>query len=456
MLRVLTVTAVSLLLAAGITAVSADEASEKQGTSAVAEKVSDLEGKLGGLEESYLETQTTVKSLAKLKISGYMQAQFAVPETLGVKTSMAGAKFDAGTSSRFFIRRGRIKFNYNNGLSQYVLQFDASHSGFEIKDAYLSVTEPWLKNFTGTMGIFDRPFGYEISYSSSMRESPERSRVYQTLFPKERETGAKLAFAASEGPLSYFNFKGGVFNGVTPLQLENDNSKDIIGRAGFELPLRDVAMALDGGYSFYTTTRGVKNTDTTGGGSGYAYEMDGSVFKRMAGQKGEKFDRNYYGIDMQYYYDVPVVGGLTIRGEYLWGTQPGTSSSSSFYQPSAGGVPNGSLYSRDFSGYYFYWVQCLGSKLQSVVKYDSYDPNTAVEGDDIGATGSFTSATDLSYATLGLGLIYHWDSNVKFMLYYDMPTNEESSNLKSSSDPYKNFTRDMPDNVLTFRVQYKF
>ncbi len=457
----------------------------------VKEKLTEVEGKLTGLEESYLETKSTVAKLAKLKVSGYIQAQFQYADTMGVQTSFAGSKFDKGTQSKFLIRRGRLKFNYDNGLSQYVLQFDASSAGFEIKDAYVMFTEPWLKMIFGTMGIFDRPFGYEISYSSSSRESPERSRIYQTLFPKEREIGARLSFAADKGVASYFNFKGGVFNGVTPLQLENDDWKDIIGRVGFEIPLRDWGMALDGGFSFYAGK--VTNTDTTGGTKtvskidsswttkpsvdsdgnltwtatrkydttyaysdrGIAYEMVGTKFKKLIGQKDSLHARNYFGFDLQYYLDIPVIGGLTLRGEYLWGVQPGTSSSSSFYQPSAGGTPNGSVYSRNFAGYYLYWVQCWGKLVQTVVKYDVYDPNTDVKWNDIGATGSSTSAADLAYKTYGGGIIYNWDENLKFMLYYDVPRNETSSNL-INADPYKKFSRDLPDNVITLRLQYKF
>jgi len=270
--------------------------------------------------------------------------------------------------------------------------------------------------------------------------------------------------------------------------------KDYIGRVGFELPMRSIGMALDGGFSAYVGS--VKNTDTTRNSvktfrkmdttwvtkstvsdsgrvswsatrkidssftyaysdPGLAYEMAGKAFKLSAGQIDKRYDRRYYGFDLQYYYDIPVLGGLTFRGEYLWGTQPGTGSSSSFYQPSAGQIPNGSLYLRDFSGYYLYWVQCLGSKVQSVLKYDMYDPNIEVESDEVGAKNSKTSSTDLAFATFGAGLIYHWDENVKVMLYYDMPKNEESVNLKNT-DPYKDFSRDMPDNVLTLRVQYKF
>lgn len=425
--------------------------SNKGNEDQTAEKISDLEGKVAGMEESYLETKATVSKLAKLKVSGYLQAQWQYAETLGVQTSMSGSKFDKGTDNRFFIRRGRLKFNYNNGLNQYVIQFDASSGGFEIKDAYLSLTEPWLKYFTATMGIFDRPFGYEISYSSSMRESPERSRVYQTLFPKEREIGAKLAFAADKGFWQYLNFKGGIFNGVTTLQLDNDDNKDFIGRIGFEIPLRNIGMGFDGGFSTYLGK--VTNTDTTtvGTAKGNSFEMDGKAFKRSTGQKGKNFDRQYFSGDLQYYLDIPVIGGLSLRGEYLGGQQPGTSSSSSFYQPSSGGTPHGAVYSRNFAGAYLYWVQCWGSKVQSVVKYDYYDPNVDVEKDEIGVSGSGTGTADLAWTTGGVGLIYNWDDNLKFMFYYDVPKNEKSNSLSD-----KKYAHDIKDNVFTLRVQYKF
>ncbi len=414
-------------------------------------RIDEIEGKLAGIEESYLETKATVNKLAKLKVSGYMQAQFQVAETIGVQTSMAGSKFDNTNQSKFLIRRGRIKFDYNNGLSKYVLQFDASSAGFEIKDAYIMFTEPWLKKFTGTMGIFDRPFGYEISYSSSMRESPERSRIYQTLFPKEREIGAMLKFSDDKGFMQYLNVKAGVFNGMTPLQLDIDKRKDVIGRIGFELPFKDRGMAVDGGFSGYYGA--VTNTDTTKGGLSYA--MEGNKFIEKSGTKDSVFVRQYMGFDLQCYYDIPFIGGLTLRGEYLWGIQPGTSSSSSFYQPSKGGAPNGSVYSRKFNGYYVYWVQCWGEKIQSVLKYDLYDPNTDVEGDNIGLSGTFTKSTDVMFKTFGAGLIYYWDANLKFMFYYDMPINEKSANLKST-DPYKDYSKDLRDNVFTLRLQYKF
>ena len=82
-------TAVAVLAGLAISAcVVTTYAEDETGSEkALEEKVSEVQGKLDGLEESYLETMGTVKKLAKLKVSGYLQAQFAYAETLGVKTS---------------------------------------------------------------------------------------------------------------------------------------------------------------------------------------------------------------------------------------------------------------------------------------------------------------------------------------------------------------------------------
>jgi len=100
----------------------------------------------------------------------------------------------------------------------------------------------------------------------------------------------------------------------------------------------------------------------------------------------------------------------------------------------------------------------LETPLQAVVKYDVYDPNTMVSGNEIAkavTTGVKTSATDVKYSTLGLGLNYRWSSNVKFMAYYDFVRNETTSNIVNAST-LADLSHDRKDNVFTFRVQYKF
>jgi hypothetical protein len=411
------------------------------------EELTELKGKIEGLNESYLETKGTVDKLAKIKFSGYIQVQGRMAlDTLGNSLypigDLAGGAFAANQDALVQVRRGRLKMTYENTLSQMVIQLDAIPSGVTLKDAYLWVKEPWLKTFALKGGVFDRPFGFEISYSSSSRESPERSRLFQTLFPSERDLGLSLEIKPEKmpNPLPFLNFKGGLFMG-NAIANENDNKQDAIGRLGFAIPLTDVNLAIDGGASFY---RGkVTNLNDT------SFAIGDTSFVRSIGKRNVIFDRNYMGADMQVYYDLPVLGGFSLRGEYISGLQPCTKSSARYY---AATTP---LYEREVSGYYFCYVQNIFNRNQLVLKYDVFDPNTKIAGADIGASsGRNLQVADVAYSTLGVGLVHYWDENVKFVAYVDMPSNETvNTNASGALAPYK---ENVKDNVFTARVQYKF
>jgi phosphate-selective porin len=99
---------------------------------------------------------------------------------------------------------------------------------------------------------------------------------------------------------------------------------------------------------------------------------------------------------------------------------------------------------------YAYFIHRIGkTKHEIVAKYEFYDPNTKVSGNDIvgGGKNSFTGA-DIKYTQLGLGYNYYYDANVKFMLTYNIITNEKT--LLSG------YTSDIKDNILTVRMQYRF
>src|ERR1043165_9512339 len=76
--------------------------------------------------------QSTLDVMSRIKISGYIQAQFQVVDSGGAK-SFAGGDFAGGVDKRLMVRRGRIKFQYDSptnekgwSTSQYVLQFDVT------------------------------------------------------------------------------------------------------------------------------------------------------------------------------------------------------------------------------------------------------------------------------------------------------------------------------------------
>jgi hypothetical protein len=382
--------------------------------------------------------QSDVSILSKIKISGYVQTQFQMADSAGI-TSIAGGNFDKGMDKRFSIRRGRLKVAYTNGLSQYVLQFDATESGMSVKDIYFKTTDPFVNVFSLTGGIFNRPFGYEIEYSSSVRESPERSMVFQNLFPGERDLGACLTIQPPK--TSNYNFIKldlGVFNGTGPKAKDFDGRKDFIGHLTLNKSYLHESLKVGLGTSYYNgrVINGTKKEWT----------MDNNKFvvDSTAANISSYNKRIFYGIEAQVAY-ISTLGLSQLRGEYLWGQQAGANSNSKTPETK----PTGDTYNRDFAGYYIMFTQNLGqSKHQFVVKYDVYDPNTVISGDQIGASGSNTKAGDIKYSTFGFGWIYRLDSNIKFTAYYDMVSNEKTK--------ISGYTKDLKDNVFTLRLQYKF
>jgi hypothetical protein len=418
---------------------------------ATKEEIEEVRGILDGLNESATEYRNYVDALRKIKISGYVQPQFRYTkidnQSYDIGT-FSGGPFPRYSKNVFQLRRARLKVMYDNVVTQFVVQFDLAQTGLGLKDAYLWLADPWVHSFGLTMGIFDRPFGYEISFSSGSRESPERSRVFQTLFPGERDLGAKFSFAPQLGSLSFLKAEVGLTNGTGPTSVEFDNFKDIIGRVGVQLPFQDAGAELDLGLSgYFGNARGaVRDVYAMGklasGDPGFLKNSD-------TANVGNGFSRRYVGTDAQFYFDVPSLGGLILRGEYIAGDQPGLARTS----VSISAPVSEPLYLRPFAGWYVNLIQNIGVSDQLVVKYDVYDPNTDVKGSEFVSGANLTSA-DLCYRTLGLGLVHHWDENIKFLLYYEIVRNETVTPAAGSS--LSAFTGDVRDNVLTFRTQYKF
>jgi hypothetical protein len=499
-------------------------------TDSLKEHLTNLQGQVDGINESYLASKATVDKLSHIKISGYTQFQFraamdykAATDTTGTganpaikKTNaagtylypvgdFAGGKFGSGIGSLLQLRRARVKIAYETDLTQAVVQadflpftaanalsssitvtnakdtvngrkFDTSVTvatkpaaymnggGVTLKDAYLRFTEPWLKTFSLVGGVFNRPFGFEISYSSGARETPERSRAEQTLFPGERDLGLSLEMLPQDNMpqwFQYFNFRSGVFTG-NGINVESDDARDYIGRFGVSFPFREIGLGIDAGASGYFG----KMTDWND--AAYLFNSSTMKFDKSTGNYDKQIDRKYYGGDVQLYYALPVIGGLSLRGEVYKGIQPASASSASslagpnsFVLDANNTAP---VYSRNFLGYYAWWVQNIDVlKSQFVLKYDSWDPNTDIAGADIDSAkvASGVSPADLMFNTIGVGWIYNWDENVKLMAYLDVVQNEKVSDKGAStfftkSSSFWPYLTSMKANVFTFRIQYKF
>jgi hypothetical protein len=326
--------------------------------------VEELDEKVKSFGEAFTEMRNSLENLNRLKLTGYLQAQYVNDERS--RNELGGA---TGTRNfdQFSVRRGRIKFTYQfSPTARFVLQPDISSSGAVLKDGYVELTEPWTSwKHTLTAGQFNWPFGFEIMYSSSAREMPERSRVIRTLFPGERDRGV---MASGLGFGERLRYQVAVVNGTGTARADDVNKrKDLVGRVGYSFG------ALDLGGSLYR----------------------GSDLVATATQAaGIEFDKERLGVDFQWATPVP---GLGVRGEYIRGKQapnPGTTRTES----------------HDVDGWYFYAIQNVGTRHQFVIRVDDYDADTEVAGNGV--------------RTLGGSYIFHWDANSKVMFAYEKPRNE--------------------------------
>ena len=422
-------------------------------------ELEEMKKTLEEIQQSTDEYTGYVDDLRKIKFSGYLQPQFRVANLEGTSASVSGGDFPTDVNKEFELRRGRVKLQYSDMLTKFVFQIDGRQSGIIVKDAYGAITEPWLQAFSFKMGIFDRPFGFENAFSSGSRETPERARVVQVLLPGERELGAMLSYAPKAGSMSFLEVEAAVVNGPGPLSKEFDNFKDFIGRVGVKLPLNEKGSELDAGVSGYLgkMANGTKYLWTMGSAS------QGFVVDSTAANLGAGVPREYVGFDAQFYGDVLGIGSTALRGEVITGTQPGGTSAASpsdafGTKPSTVSPltqPTGPIYRRNFLGWYVNLVQNLGKAHQLIFKYDVYDPNTDVAGSNINGSNNLSPA-DISFSTFGAGYIFHWNRYVKFVLYYEWISNEKVNGSATSNSALAPFTKDLNDNIFTFRTQIKF
>ncbi len=403
----------------------------------------EINARIDSLEEQTATLDKVIKGLSKFKVSSYIQGQYQHgQQDASLKVGDTNENTDK-SFNRIGIRRGRVKFEYNDGIGTGAVQIEVNDKGVSFRDLYIGIKDPWTKRNQLMAGVFNRPFGYEVSYSTSDLESPERATIIQYLFPDERDLGAMLTLRTPEAsPLHFLRLDAGLFAGNS-INRETDNRKDFIGRLGAEKEIQYWGK-WGLGVSYYNGSVYNPTSET--------YEMQEKHYIKIdKGNPGSYMKREYIGFDGQLSVSSEI-GTTTIRAEGLFGIQPGIagSSESPDYSSRPENIPVNALYKRPFLGYFFYFVQDIGTSPFSIVlKYDTYDPNTDVKENEIGIEGSYTTKTDLAQSTIGVGGIYNFNKHIRLQAYYEINKNEKSEWIKG-------YESDRKDNVLTVRLQYKF
>ncbi len=413
---------------------------------------------LADIDSSFFMKDTVrpvIKRFENLRITGYIQPQFQIAQSDGAP-SFAGGNFSAFSRSRFMLRRARVKTDYllpsktKYPKALFSFQIDATERGVIVRDMFLKLFETNKNIFSLTAGLFARPFGYEVNLSSTFRETPERGRMSQILMPSERDIGMMVSFEPQEKKhkLSHIKFDVGFFNGQgLSGTTDFDSHKDLISRL-FIKPYIFNKVDITGGISYLRG--GWKN------GTKYVYESgiaaNGDkvfVVDSTVSNLGKSSPRHYYGADVQ----VKLHHGwgeTEWRAEYWFGTQPGTSGSTS----NPGTLPNSNgqpvpTYVRHYDGVFLLFLQnIINAKNQLLLKYDWYDPNIKAKEREIGKPGTNLTTADVKFVTLGVGYVHHMNSQTKLILYYDFVKNETTQIV--------GYTADLKDNIFTCRLQFRF
>jgi hypothetical protein len=268
--------------------------------------------------------------------------------------------------------------------------------------------------------------------------------------PSERDIGVMFSYEPQEKKhkLSHIKFDIGFFNGQgLSGTTDFDDHKDLIARL-FIKSYTFNKVDITGGLSYLrggwkNGTRYIYESGTAANGD-KIFTIDSSV-----SNLGKSSPRHYYGADVQVKLNHGW-GETEWRAEYWFGTQPGTSGSTS----NPGTLPNSNgnpvpTYVRHYDGVFLLFLQnIVNNKHQLMVKYDWYDPNIKVKESEIGKAGTNLTIADVKFATIGMGYTHHLNAQTKLIVYYDFVKNETTR--------LAGYNTDQKDNIVTCRLQFRF
>ena len=392
----------------------------------------------------------------KTKVSGYIQTQFEVAGRDAVtkvgSSTTYNQKYDQNPYFfyRYGIRRGRVKLEIKEKWAGAVFQVNLTDKGLSLRNAYISVFDPWWNMATFSVGIIDRNFGSELPSSSSRRESPERALIVQKLFPEPRDLGVQMMFQLfnlwktkniskfkNQDLTLYLSLLSG--NGIFQ---DDNNHLDFLTRLNYIR--KTTKWTFDVGSSLYLGK--VNNKDSITYTPNLRRNDFDPFWNETIAHTDSLLSRNYLGFDLAITY-ASKCGKTTLKGEYMFGIQP--SEFNDFSSPGADSYTNAYSYLRPFQGAFVYLVhEWEKVPVTAVFKYGYYDPNV------IHNIYNVSNYSDLRFQSFGIGIVWDPTTYLRFMAYYDYLLNEQLG--YHFGFPGLPISHDLNDNVFTFRLQYKF
>ncbi|MEI9941159.1 MAG: hypothetical protein WDO69_28410 [Pseudomonadota bacterium] len=206
-----------------------------------------------------------------LQVRGYVQAQYESHQDSEDQLLPGGTPLN---QNRFLIRRARIRLDRLWKYGGVMIELDANTVrgpaiGIQHAEVSLAYRNPdHTPLVSGTIGLFDNPFGREVVESPRERVFMERSYASRAFFPAEPDLGARAS-----GQVDWFRYSVAVVNGQplgdrTGFILQDPNNhKDVLGRVGVAVNVKPKFRVSGGvsvlnGRGFHAGSDATKNTIT--------------------------------------------------------------------------------------------------------------------------------------------------------------------------------------------------
>lgn len=352
-----------------------------------ATRVDHIETRLVAVEKEEARLGAAAEKLDRLKVSGYVQARYQWHEdaTFGVDGNNQPLE-----TSRFYIRRARMKTVYSGKNAEYLVQIGSGGGPVTLSDAEATLVDTWTPvGLRLTLGQFKVPFGFEIGQPASEIELPERTLLERSLFPGERDRGLRLT-----GHYQELRFSAALINGngvVDPIYTTYDQTsfKDLVARVGADF--RILVLGVSGYYGHALKTTLGKPGTAAGPGTAASYA---------------RVRRVRLGADAQLYFRTPHVGRLIIRGELVLAHDTSLAFS---------GTPADSCGSQQTLGWYATVVQNVGERFGVALRVDQYDPNRGLND----TCAQYAASEQDRVTTLGASFLFYISENLRTMLAYE-------------------------------------
>lgn len=379
------------------------------------------------------------------KLTAYLQAQYESHQDSDDQLRQGGAPLN---QDRFLVRRARVRLDGEWKYALTTIELDGNTvrgPAFGLRNAHASLRyraseregATWA---AATIGLFDTPFGYELTESPRFRPFMERTTASRSMFPGEPDVGFKV-----HGGLGFFRWSVAAMNGQpldekSPFVGQDPNqAKDVFFRFGVDTKPRE-ELRVTGGVSAMRGKGFHAGTDATPSSIQWRDLNEDGVIQNIelvpispsAATPSQNFERWLVGADAQVRFESRF-GKTMAYGEVQLGSNMDRGLFPS--DPVLLGIDTRQL------GWYVGLLQDVTKYGIVGLRYDFYDPNSDALDKRGGKLLPYSQSVKTWSPLIGLVL-----PHARLYAQYDLIDNKLARNALGVPEKLKS-------NTLTLRLQ---